>query len=702
MGPRAADLRPRSLVGRCALAALLAWLGACSTEPPARLVVAHRLLDGRGAATPQDGTGGCELDSEAREALGCLPAIYGADPGIVVDGSVLRRHYGTPPEVVGREVVVESKLLFGPNKRSKKLINGVVLGEPLGAEFDVGYPLPPDTPLGVADLQYRLRPIPPATQAFEMAPLAVAPGAVLEVGVGLDPLGFWVGASAVEMEVVARAGAREVVVLRTVLDPQDPTTQRWKDLRADLGALAGQTVRLVLRSRVLAAPGQESAFAFGFPLWATPMVLEPRRGDPRPRNVVLISLDTLRADFLGTYGSRLPTSPSIDRFAGQGALFERAFATYPSTLFSHMNMLTGVYPGSLGEFDVRHPLAAEIPTLPEVLARERYRTAAITEDGYIVPKLGFRRGFDSYRENRGIEIHDAKGFAAETFGAGLAWLREHRDESFFLFLHTYQVHWPYTPPVEYDQFRAVGDSDRGMPVAGEPLPAARDRHRYAGEVLYTDAELQRLLDGLVELGLDDSTLVVITADHGEAFGEHGLVGHANGVYDELLHVPLILRAPGLVPPGVRIAANATVTDVVPTVLDLLGIAIPPNVQGASLVPLLRDPSAPSFAERPIYAEFRRRRGPTALAVRRGRYKWIREGGEAPSLVAFDLGADPRELAPLDAPELLAQGEALHAEYVAAGEAVRARLAQARGGQPAPAEVLDEATAAKLRALGYID
>src|SRR5262249_40014564 len=145
--------------------------------------------------------------------------------------------------------------------------------------------------------------------------------------------------------------------------------------------------------------------------------------DTERRNVLLISIDTLRADQLDLYGSEYPTSPRIDAFARQGTIFDEVMAPWPSTLISHMSMLTGIYPASFtGIFKVGHPLPEAIPTLPEILARAGYSTAAVTEDGWIVPSLGFLRGFDSYSENRGVMFADTRGEAARTFADGLEWM----------------------------------------------------------------------------------------------------------------------------------------------------------------------------------------------------------------------------------------------------------------------------------------
>jgi arylsulfatase A-like enzyme len=195
--------------------------------------------------------------------------------------------------------------------------------------------------------------------------------------------------------------------------------------------------------------------------------------------------------------------------------------------------------GVIGPLDA---LPFDIPTLAELLAQHGWETGAVTEDGMLVAGAGFQRGFAYYRENKAESIWEAKGQVDVTFRHGLEWLQEHRDEKFFLFLHTYQVHSPYLPPPEYDRFKTYRDGDREVPITPQTSGAIRGSHAYAGEVLYTDHEIGILLAGLRDLRLDERTLVVFTSDHGEEFGEHGWIGHDETVYDEVLHVPLLMRA----------------------------------------------------------------------------------------------------------------------------------------------------------------
>src|SRR5262249_5549918 len=160
--------------------------------------------------------------------------------------------------------------------------------------------------------------------------------------------------------------------------------------------------------------------------------------------------------------------------------------------------------------------------------------------GMLVGAAGFQRGFGYYRENKGASIWDASGQVDVTFPAGLRWLEAHRGERFFLFLHTYHVHQPYSPPPPFDLFRTYREDGKEAPITEATPLAIRSRHLYAGEVRYVDSEFARLMEGLSALGEADRTLVVITSDHGEEFFEHGWKGHDESLYEEVLRVPLIL------------------------------------------------------------------------------------------------------------------------------------------------------------------
>jgi arylsulfatase A-like enzyme len=425
-----------------------------------------------------------------------------------------------------------------------------------------------------------------------------------------------------------------------------------------------------------------------------PRILEPRAADARP-NVVLVSIDTLRADFVRAYGYEHEVTPNIDRLASEGALFERAFTTYPSTTAAHVSMLTGFFPAVHGVYAPGSRLARAFPTLAETLAAHGYQTAAITENAMLSSSTGVTRGFAYYRELKGVGL-ETDGRVKEVVDGALDWLGRHRGERFFLFLHTYQVHGPYTPPAGYDVFRTWLRDGREVEVDAATPEAVKARLGYAGDLLYTDAQLGRLLAGLEALGEAERTIVVVTADHGEALGEHGVIGHGWYLIEPVLHVPLVIRAPGRVPDGVRIPAPASLADVTPTILDLAGVPIPPVLQGRSLVPLLDAPDDERFLARPVYTEKQAEDGRLSVAVRKGRFKWV--DARPRDMTRYDLSADPGEGQGTSDPAALAEGIELVARYRAANDELREKL----GAPQVESAPVDEATMQKLRALGYVD
>jgi arylsulfatase A-like enzyme len=683
--------------------AVLAVAGWACRPPPARQTVlepVHRLLALREGEPAELTPPACALEDDTRPALGCpLVVRIGLESRLAREPEPLSRRYPVPSVLAGGTLFVERLYRFSDRDAWKPLAPVVVRG--VGADLEVVFALPADAPARPVDVAVRVAPAPPAVRTTATRPVPIGAGAVLTVGVGVEGLGLGSGAAPVEFRLVARTPEGEHQLLHTTLDPADPGARRWNDHRVDLGPLAGRTARFVFTTRVVPRPGQAPADALAVPLWGAPVILEPRPADGR-RNVLLVSLDTLRADHVGAYGSDLPTTPALDRVAASGTLFEHAIVTYPSTPGSHMSMMTGAYPsvhGVIGPLDV---LPAGMPTLPQIVAGHGYRTAAFTENGMLVAHSGFQRGFDSYHENKGSTVWDASGQVDVTFPAGLRWLQAHRGERFFLFLHTYQVHEPYSPPPAFDLFTTYQEDGQKRPITESTPLAIRDRHAYAGEVRYTDSELARLLDGIAALGELERTLVVITSDHGEEFWEHGWKAHDETLYDEVLRVPLVLRAPGLVPAGLRIPTQVSLVDLAPTVLELLGIPVPPAMQGRSLVPLLRDPGAAPFAERVVFAELTKRKKGTRLwAARTGRRKWIWRDGPGVPVEIYDLRADPEERRNLATPELAAEVAALREQYAAL---VAAGTARAPGAPTAPATtppVLDPRTEEKLRALGYV-
>jgi len=309
------------------------------------------------------------------------------------------------------------------------------------------------------------------------------------------------------------------------------------------------------------------------------------------RGYVLISIDTLRADHLGCYGYPRPTSPFLDQLARRATLFEEAYAPYPSTLVSHMSIFTGLYPREHGVLPPSSVLSPRVETLPEVFQRGGFRTAGFTEGGFVSGRFGFRRGFDvfvSHERNRDRPV-------ASTFRRGLDFLAglAPRDR-FLLFLHTYAVHTPYDAPDRYQRLFWAGDPpEDAIPASGPSLTrqnmtGERPRQavidwleaRYDAGIRQTDDVLRHFFAELERLGLADQVTVVVTADHGEEFMEHGLFNHTQ-LYRETLRVPLLV-----VHPDQRSAARqggvVQLVDLAPTLYELARVTPGRRPSGASL------------------------------------------------------------------------------------------------------------------------
>ena len=545
-----------------------------------------------------------------------------------------------------------------------------------GASVTVTVSVPPRSGQGDAFVEVFARPL---EEEWTTEPVVIPPHAVLRFGVGIDPVDPLVDLGTTEAKIAVLDGDRTPVVFAQSFSDPGFDRNRWHDEEVDLAPYAGRTVRLRFTNHSSASARPPVV------LWSDPTIVATTRRDPPRVNLVLISLDTLRADHLGSYGYPRPTSPTLDaRVAAQGTLFERVSTSFPHTVGSHMTLFTGLDPCAHGldqtAWKDTRRVRDHVTTMAEALRGAGYETAAFTENAWVTATIGFDRGFSTFVEDSGIGLNN--GNVEATFRRGTEWLAKRGREPFFLFLHTYQVHEPYEPPPGYAEQVASGHgTDR----------VALENALYDGEIRYTDDVLARLLAALEQSGLDRKTLVVVTADHGQHFGEHGIFGHSTTLFEPVLHVPLILRGPG-VPAGLRIPDPAGLIDVLPTVLELLGVPAPSDIQGRSLVPTMQGATLPP---RDTYAELPER---GLLAVRRGPLKLIldqRSGARA----AFDLAADPGE-------ENDAAGRLPATPWQEIADAHRAHCRKdaprPSADQPAPDPVLDGPVRRKLEVLGYAE
>jgi choline-sulfatase len=443
-------------------------------------------------------------------------------------------------------------------------------------------------------------------------------------------------------------------------------------------------------------------------LWAAAagLLLAAGCGDgARPRSVLLVVVDTWRADHLGIYGYARPTSAKLSPWLARAAVFEHAFATSGWTLPSFGSLFTGQIPSrhaaglSRGGAEPGFAfLDATVQPLGALLAGHGFATAAVVNNPFLHPGFGLSRGFETWDYVFGNYAHNPR--ASQIVYWGLRWLDARDERPFLLLLHLFDPHLSYDPPPAvrgrftrgYNgplklPFAGFGEANPGWSPAGEA-----ERRFVAGaydeELLFVDRQLARLLTGLERRRLLDDTLVLLTSDHGEELFDHGGFEHGHTLHQELLRVPLIVWGPGV--RGGRIDAPVSLVDVLPTLLDALGLPAPPDLAGRSLWPLLRGgPAPPPHA---FYAEGALH-GPDRKALLRWPWKLVVSEGEAPRL--YDLSVDPTEQHERAAEEPARVAALLRELREGTSEAV------ARRGERVPARI-DAEIRAQLEALGYAD
>jgi len=428
---------------------------------------------------------------------------------------------------------------------------------------------------------------------------------------------------------------------------------------------------------------------------------EPPAGAVRRPSFIIVDVDTLRADRLGCYGNPRATSPRLDRLAGESLRFAWAFSQAPTTPPSQTSIFTGLYPSSHGVETRKDRLPEAVSTLASVLDGEGYATAAFVDGGYMSRGFGLARGYDVY--------DDDPGGLAVNGPRAIDWLRRNASDDFLLVVHTYDVHTPYDPPEPYRSL-FLGELDAPPTPGFEPTAAVLEEVRrsrwekpepivlpesdvayslalYDAGVRYVDDWLGGLLDELARLGIDERTAVVVLSDHGEEFQEHGSVLH-DKLYATVNRIPLVLRPPG---GGTGRVVDEVVQaiDVMPTLLEMAGAAVPPAVQGRSLAPYLAGgtlPARPAVSESVFYG------GQRAVTAEDHRLLyWIRH--RRSELYAFRQ--DPLEQRDLS-PELPEVGSELSRELRLWKQRVDAAPPPAAGASSIPPEVEKQ-----LRALGYI-
>ena len=438
--------------------------------------------------------------------------------------------------------------------------------------------------------------------------------------------------------------------------------------------LAAGLIIIAVLLWVFLRPGKDPAVRVK-KLWAGEGVDKP--------NVVLITLDTTRADHLGCYGYPYVRTPNLDALARRGVLFEQAVTVSPLTLPAHCTIMTGTFPTHHGvRLNGNTALSDEQTTLAEVFSGQGYATGAFIGAFVLDSRWGLNQGFQRYddkfdlKKYKHIDLGAVQRPGNQVMDAALAWLEEEKAKPFFAWIHLYDPHSPYEPPEPYySEYRAKG-------LAG----------LYDGEIAFMDEQIGRCVAWLEKNGLEKTTVFLLVGDHGEGLGSHGEGAHGYFIYDYAVHVPLIVSAPFPALQGKRVASQVGTVDVFQTLLDLAGVRAPARAQGASLVPALFRPE--KAASEPAYSESM---APNLQfgwgllhSLRTLRYKYI----DAPRAELYNIAQDPGESTNLfeQSPDIARKMKA---------DLDRLMTETGRGAPTPQAANLDKETMERLTALGYV-
>lgn len=418
---------------------------------------------------------------------------------------------------------------------------------------------------------------------------------------------------------------------------------------------------------------------------------------PRP-NIIFIVIDALRADHLGCYGYPRPTSPVIDSLAASGALFETAITQAPWTKSSFSSFLTSLYPFQHGVEDWAAVMPDSIVTLPEVLSNHGYSTVCVINMLGMGGRFGVLRGFDEVSES-GKTPRDARVATDDA----IAYLRQVQGP-FFMLLHYFDVHQPYAPKRDYvdivnidtdlDPFGNRGILARNKDGLPPKKAIAKTKILYDGCIRYVDDSLARLFGILDEVGIADNTIIIVTADHGEAFWEHGVDTHGSTVYDEVLKVPLIIAWPGRFDTSRRVTSQVRLIDLFPTLLEMAGASYDGHMEGVSLLPYIQggqiDSAGRLLPSHVAYAGNGQVKPPEVRCLRTLDLKVIVDPSGS-EVQAYNLVEDPGETVNVSVSEI---------EEASALLSLLSDLRDTRGDAAGETSLTDEEKSS-LRALGYI-
>lgn len=465
------------------------------------------------------------------------------------------------------------------------------------------------------------------------------PGARLTFACGIPPDRH--ERPAVEFVVKLRRGADERTVFSQLVDPlRHREHRRWLPFDVDLSAYAGRGLELTFETRGF-EKDDDARRAF----WGSPAITTSAGKAPL---VVIYLVDTLRADHTGVYGYARDTTPQLDAFARDAAVFDAAVAHASWTKPSVASLMTSLLPGQHKAVQLRDPLELDLVTLPEMMQAKGYATGAAVANAVIfLPGSHFEQGFDVFTGLHGPKGHASKDVGAEVVvDAALRFLDARRGLPTFLYVHTMDPHVPYTPPAPFDRKYEPHPAE-GHPGVDprtdylEPLDRERMIAQYDGDVAYGDQEFGRFVRELKARGLYDDALFVFMADHGEEFLDHGKWLHGRSVFDELIRIPLLVKFPGSRFAGRRVARQVQEVDVLPTVLRSQGLPVPaePAIAGRPLQLVLEGTG--DAGERPALSEISHR-GFVAHGLRTERDKYVQRFSPEEDELYFDLLKDPRE------------------------------------------------------------
>ena len=424
------------------------------------------------------------------------------------------------------------------------------------------------------------------------------------------------------------------------------------------------------------------------------LLLPQSCGKPDKDQIILISLDTLRPDYLGVYDSQKKTSPNINKLAEDSIVCTDAISQASTTILSHKSIFYSVYP-SIHKITLRALPKENGPSPLEILKSKGFKTAGFTEGGQMSRKFGFNRGFDSYWEpGTGVDANSKLQMMKPLV---FDWVKKNYREKFLLFLHTYQVHCPYFPPEPYrSEFAGWYDGTLDAKYkCGRYFQSLDMREKdynylrslYMGEVRYTDEFIGEFIRLLKKLKIYDNATIILFSDHGESLGERKYVGH-NQMYQVQLRIPMILKLPGIKPD--RLTSPVESVDIMPTLFDLLQIKPPYAFQGRSILPLLKKKSGERyrFAERP--AQF---------SVQKSEWKGIFQRKDPSDVSLYNIKNDPLEKNDLaqQHPEIVADLRKAYENMQRNSRALSARFELEKASRPDVDPELQE----DLKALGYV-